>query len=310
MLERLEVQNFRCLRDVSLELEPLTILVGPNASGKSTLLDALDSGTNYRSTADTWQHKNKVLEIKRNFVGKNENFLVPSDSSGDSQYEGLRQRDLQYQLLQFDLKALRQSNEVNREFKLRPDGANLSNVFFTLSRDTQIALRDEFCELVPVYDDVDVEPVRSGSLELRFSDRWSEVEYRPHHVSDGTMLMLSYLLLQYQEDSPDVVAIEEPERGLHPYLLEQLVQFFRSLAEGRRGPEPFRIVLATHSAQLLEYAEAEEIRLLDRDSETGETVIDKPPVDDPNWEETLETYLDSLGHAWLSGGLGGVPGRR
>ena len=38
---RVWAKNFRSIADVSFELEPLTILVGPNASGKSNLLDIL-----------------------------------------------------------------------------------------------------------------------------------------------------------------------------------------------------------------------------------------------------------------------------
>ena len=41
MLQRLEVKNFLALRDVSIDLEPFTVIVGPNASGKSTILEAL-----------------------------------------------------------------------------------------------------------------------------------------------------------------------------------------------------------------------------------------------------------------------------
>ncbi len=40
-LTRLRAKNFRSLADVTVSLEPLTIVVGPNASGKSNLLDAL-----------------------------------------------------------------------------------------------------------------------------------------------------------------------------------------------------------------------------------------------------------------------------
>jgi len=41
-LEGLHVRNYRVLRDVHLaDLTPLTVLVGPNASGKSTVLDGL-----------------------------------------------------------------------------------------------------------------------------------------------------------------------------------------------------------------------------------------------------------------------------
>src|SRR6476620_70781 len=42
MIETLSLRNFRILRKVDVELRPFTLLVGPNASGKSTLLEALD----------------------------------------------------------------------------------------------------------------------------------------------------------------------------------------------------------------------------------------------------------------------------
>jgi predicted ATP-dependent endonuclease of OLD family len=41
MITRAHIRNFRCLADVDITFEPLTILVGPNASGKSAILDAL-----------------------------------------------------------------------------------------------------------------------------------------------------------------------------------------------------------------------------------------------------------------------------
>ncbi len=41
MLTRLEVDGFKSLRDFSIELEPLTVLLGPNDAGKSNILEAL-----------------------------------------------------------------------------------------------------------------------------------------------------------------------------------------------------------------------------------------------------------------------------
>lgn len=41
MLRRIRILGFKSLADVQVELEPLTVLVGPNASGKSNFLDAL-----------------------------------------------------------------------------------------------------------------------------------------------------------------------------------------------------------------------------------------------------------------------------
>jgi AAA15 family ATPase/GTPase len=41
MLTRLEVDGFKSLRDFSIDLEPLTVLLGPNDAGKSNIFEAL-----------------------------------------------------------------------------------------------------------------------------------------------------------------------------------------------------------------------------------------------------------------------------
>jgi len=41
MIRRIEALNFRCLRYVSQKLENFQVLVGPNASGKTTFLDVV-----------------------------------------------------------------------------------------------------------------------------------------------------------------------------------------------------------------------------------------------------------------------------
>ena len=42
IIRRLEVKNFRSLKDISLECEELTTILGRNGCGKSTILKALD----------------------------------------------------------------------------------------------------------------------------------------------------------------------------------------------------------------------------------------------------------------------------
>lgn len=41
MIRRIRIQGYKSLKDVEMELEPLTVIIGPNAVGKSNLLDAL-----------------------------------------------------------------------------------------------------------------------------------------------------------------------------------------------------------------------------------------------------------------------------
>ena len=38
MFKRIQVSNFKCIDQAQLELKPLTVLCGPNSSGKSSLI--------------------------------------------------------------------------------------------------------------------------------------------------------------------------------------------------------------------------------------------------------------------------------
>ena len=43
MLERIHILNYKCLRDVTVELGDFTIFIGPNDSGKSSFLEVLQA---------------------------------------------------------------------------------------------------------------------------------------------------------------------------------------------------------------------------------------------------------------------------
>jgi predicted ATPase len=81
MIRRIEALSYRCLRDVSQEIGPFQILVGPNASGKSTFLDVVallgdllnnglvkavrDRAPDLRSLL--WMHEEKRVELAVEF---------------------------------------------------------------------------------------------------------------------------------------------------------------------------------------------------------------------------------------------------
>src|SRR5436309_13417026 len=43
MIQSLSIRNFKVLREVDINLQPLTVIVGPNASGKTSILQALEA---------------------------------------------------------------------------------------------------------------------------------------------------------------------------------------------------------------------------------------------------------------------------
>ena len=122
------------------------------------------------------------------------------------------------------------------------------------------------------------------------------------------MLVLAFLVLQHQNPPVDLITIEEPERALHPYLLEEVIGLMRRMTTGEIGKKPVQIVLATHSAEFLEYVRPEEVRFLSRSPEDGSVQVNQVDTNSPNWQRAYEEYQRSLGGVWLSGSMGGVPG--
>jgi len=207
MLEEIRIQNSRCLRDVTLQLSPVTVLVGPNASGKSAILKLLngDGGTPWRKGKGDpdiqWKAK------PRTWLG-----------SGAQSWQNFRNRARKHhQMLHLQVEKLRSENKLQETVSLNAVGDNLTNAFYTLSRKQQIALSEQFCQLIPVFQDVDTRPTSNGRHKLVFQDAYSDTWFDPAEVSDGSMLVLAYLTLQHAERKVRLVCIEEPERGLHPW---------------------------------------------------------------------------------------------
>ena len=115
-------------------------------------------------------------------------------------------------------------------------------------------------------------------------------------VSDGTVALMAYLAaLLY--GSPEMLSIEEPERYLHPHLLEELVDFFRHLTSFG-----LQVVMTTHSVELVNRLRPDEVFLMDK-GEKGTAIVRASDKDH------IEAYLKefSLGDLWYQGQLGGVP---
>jgi predicted ATPase len=296
MIEEIEVRNYRCLRHATVRLGPITVLVGPNGTGKSALLRAISGAPVWE---DPWRHEKD--EVRVVFRG--------TDRVVHTHKKGAKSPPPSSILLHPDLQRMRRSATLAPAARIDPYAENVHNVVYSLGRRRGAEYARRFCELVQQYGDVDLRPQAPGTHWLAFQDRWDpDLWFTPDQVSDGTLLVAAYLAASMQVDQPELLLVEEPERGLHPWLIGQVVRLFRSLARPIDGSRPVQIVAATHSADLLRHLEPDEVRFLERDRKTGETTVREAPVDDAHWVEALEAY-ESMGDLWLSGALGGVPGR-
>ncbi len=67
-----------------------------------------------------------------------------------------------------------------------------------------------------------------------------------YRTSDGTLRLIAYYILLNQPELPPLIAIEEPERNLHPGALKDIANVLEQLAERTQ------VIITTHSSQLLD----------------------------------------------------------
>ena len=65
-------------------------------------------------------------------------------------------------------------------------------------------------------------------------------------ASDGTLRLVAYYILLNEPELPPLIAIEEPERNLHPGALTDITTVLEQISEHSQ------VIITTHSSQLLD----------------------------------------------------------
>ena len=186
--------------------------------------------------------------------------------------------------------------------QLRSKGNNLASVLHRLEDDQ--AIREEILDwmemIVPGIENIQTEQQRLDSrTALRFKEEGTESPFPAHLVSDGTMYALCLLVAAL--DAPSgcgMTLIEEPERGLHPKAIRELIDLMRQQA----SPEN-PIWLTTHSESVVRALKLSELVLVDKVE--GRTTMKPADAGNISQEDLAPLGLDEV---WLSNLLaGGIP---
>jgi predicted ATPase len=155
---------------------------------------------------------------------------------------------------------------------------------------------------LPVPSELDDEQGMASVETARFYDLALETasgsKVSSRNISDGVLLYMAYLLLAMGPSSQGPLLIEEPETGIHPGLLEKLVQLLRHYSEGLITSSPVQVILTTHSPLLLNLVRPDEIRVISK-REDGATQV-TPFVDAPDLQRLLE--FQGPGELWVNMG--------
>ena len=274
MIQQVRFENFRCLRSVELSLTPLTVLVGTSGAGKTSVLEAM----HYRMTvepSDYWrQDTTQPITLQWHYSdGHQARRVFPL-----SELDSLSVHGHMVQALALEPSALRGDAPQGRITALTPTGENLASVFASLPAPSREAVAAQLCRLVPALGDVSVRQTGPRTQQLIFRDRWQpDVWFTARQVADSALLLLALLVLPYQHPLPNMLTLDEPERGLPPRVLGEVMGLLRRMTTGELGARPVQVVLATHSQELLEHVRPEELRMLSRAPEDGSVRVSHSP---------------------------------
>lgn len=141
---------------------------------------------------------------------------------------------------------------------LDPHGKNIASVLAELESNSDF--KDEIVDwmelIVPGMENVSTEKQKlDGSTVLTFKEQGTRARFPAHLISDGTIYTLCIMTaILSRAQQTGMTIIEEPERGIHPKAIGELVQLMR---ENATMDHP--IIITTHSESVIRNLEPEEL---------------------------------------------------
>lgn len=235
--------------------------------------------------------------------------LSASDAIRYPTIQAARQEMINWRFLQLNPYALRARVTGQSAAALLPDGSNLAAVLARMSRDNKdllAAVLADMSKSIPDLKNLTVKPIPDHDEFLIEIETREGEKFSSRVLSDGTLRLLALTALKNDPQHRGVLCFEEPENGVQPLRLKQIVDVLHGLATNlSNDPDdrPLRQVLInTHSPGLLAYVPSDSlffVGLKAEDKGRGTRITPVRPVliaDDSEafytWEQ-VKQYLDT-----------------
>jgi predicted ATPase len=345
MISRASIRNFKCLRDVQFDLEQFTVFVGPNASGKSSILQALDRLCRMFDGADTqkvFDDREQILSqgatdgpgLAAEAGGKAFRYRSPASppthprapqSAWDGNGKGVATSLVTSEwkrwgpehgpillplsvLLRLEASKLVEPKPSSPDPSIMsPDGAGLHSALANMALndpDSWQALQQNLRRIIPTIRRLrhtrSPAPVQPASLLF---DTVGADSVPARQVSEGTLLVLGLLTALHTSGRPNLVLLDDLDRGLHPKAQKELITLLRGLLE--TNPD-LQIVATTHSPYMLDCMAVDEVRMtfLNDDGATVCAPLTSHPKF-PKWKDEMTPgeMWSLFGEKWVAEGV-------
>lgn len=255
-IERIRIKGFGCIEDVELGLGPLQAFIGPNDSGKSTILRAVELAV--------------AAALEPGFAVAVEDPRIRAGAS-----------------LAIEAAGQSFSFASDRPGLLAPvaDWRAVGDRARALLGGGTARVRERF----PTVKHIGLRNASTTHKQLQI-ELIDGTKIPAAVASEGLLDFLAFATLPYLHDSASILLIEEPENGLHPARIRDIVATLREIAKTTQ------ILIATHSPILVNELEPHEVFVTTRAPNTGTRVtrLDRTP----NFAERSRVYHP--GELWIA----------
>jgi predicted ATPase len=214
-------------------------------------------------------------------------------------------REMQsWRMLQLEPTALRALDEFRDDSRVSPTGGHLPNALRRVG--CQAELANLLSNLIPgvLAIEVDSDEARQQrALRVTLRDRHA---YDASSLSDGTLRFIALALLGLDPLSSGLICLEEPENGIHPQRIPDMMRLVQRLAEdlpddgldepAAQAASPRQVIVNTHSPRVVENLDDDALLMADTLRQHGrEWVTFKPLAGTWRAEGLVATQLVSKG---------------
>jgi predicted ATPase len=310
VLTSITLRNFKSFgEEQTIPLQPITVLVGPNNSGKSNLVSLArfirnvatdgpasafeqEGGVDFvfhrPATGDgnvgiAWkvdeglpsEHSSSAV-LTRDGTGPQYVVASPdgvtAPAAGEALVHQVTGPFVGFQEIKLAISALRQDAEVVPEPELGNDGSSMASMI-GLWRGANIDRAGELDAFIhkclPEIARVLVKPGPVPGEQRLWIQQTDGEQFDAAHVSDGVLCFVALAMHAINAEPGALLFIEEPEQSIHPRRLGDLMDLFLRIVHEKRC----QIVVVTHSPALLDrFREMPEAILLFRRGDYGTRV--------------------------------------